>query len=169
MKRLIFKSMLILFIAALGCKDNKKKDVHAQHTTEMVAEIYTCPMHPEIIRDKPGTCPICGMDLVKKEMDAATIAGVQLESLLKPTNQYVISAMPVTAIKKEQIVAEIDALGRVEYNTRMIGNISARIKGRIEKLYVRYKYQFIKKGQIIMDIYSPELLTAQQNLLFILK
>ena len=161
--------MLILFIAALGCKDNKKKDVHAQHTTEMVAEIYTCPMHPEIIRDKPDTCPICGMDLVKKEMDATAIAGVQLESLLKPTNQYVISTIPITAIKKEQIVVEIDALGRVEYDTRMIGIISARINGRIEKLYVRYKYQYIKKGQKIMDIYSPELLTAQQNLLFILK
>ena len=95
--------------------------------------------------------------------------GVQLESLLKPTNQYVISTIPVTAIKKEQIVAEIDALGRVEYDTRMIGNISARINGRIEKLYVRYKYQYIKKGEKIMDVYSPELLTAQQNLLFILK
>ena len=138
-------------------------------TAEAEKLIYTCSMHPQIIRDKPGNCPICGMQLVKKETGATLITGVQLESLLKPTNQYVISTIPVTAIKKEQIVAEIDALGRVEYDTRMIGNISARINGRIEKLYVRYKYQYIKKGEIIMDIYSPELLTAQQNLLFILK
>ena len=151
--------------------DGKEKGVADNLNTTAEAEkvLYTCSMHPQIIRDKPGNCPICGMQLVKKEMDAATITGVQLESLLKPTNQYVISTIPVTAIKKEQIVAEIDALGRVEYDTRMIGNISARINGRIEKLYVRYKYQYIKKGEKIMDIYSPELLTAQQNLLFILK
>ncbi|MDP3683719.1 MAG: efflux RND transporter periplasmic adaptor subunit [Ignavibacteria bacterium] len=63
----------------------------------------------------------------------------------------------------------MDALGRVEYDTRMTGSISARVSGRIEKLYVRYKYQHIRKGQKIMDVYSPELLTAQQNLLFITK
>lgn len=106
---------------------------------------------------------------IKNEMAAIEIPDVPLESLLKPTNQFVISAIPVTAIKKEEVVAKIDALGRVEYDTRMIGNISARINGRIEKLYVRYKYQYIKAGQKIMEIYSPELLIAQQNLLFILK
>ncbi len=63
----------------------------------------------------------------------------------------------------------MNVLGTIEYDTKMIGNISARVNGRIEKLYIRYKYQFINKGQKIMDIYSPELLTAQQNLLFILK
>ena len=158
---------LLLFSSA--CNSDKKLD-HTQHTdTGNKKDIYTCPMHPQIIRDKPGQCPICGMELVKKVADAAQIADVQLESLLKPTNQYVISNIAVTAIKKEEEVAKIDALGRVEYDTRMIGNISARINGRIEKLYVRYKYQYIKAGQKIMEIYSPELLTAQQNLLFILK
>ena len=108
-------------------------------------------------------------ELVKKETDAAPIIRVQLESLLKPTNQFVISTIPVTAIKKDQVVTVIDAVGIIEYDTKMIGNISARINGRIEKLYVRYKYQFVKNGQKIMDIYSPEMLTAQENLLFILK
>ena len=164
--QLITVSLLLLLLA---CNNDGKVD-HTQHTNaDNKKALYTCPMHPQILKDQPGKCPICGMELVKKGMDEALITGVQLESLLKPTNQYVISTIPVTAIKKEQIVAEIDALGKVEYDTRMIGNISARINGRIEKLYVRYKYQYIKKGQKIMDIYSPELLTAQQNLLFILK
>ena len=52
---------------------------------------------------------------------------------------------------------------------RAAGSISARVSGRIEKLYLRYRYQPIEAGQKIMDIYSPELLTAQQNLLFLLK
>ena len=99
----------------------------------------------------------------------AVLPAVQLETLLKPTNEFVISSIPVTTITKEEVVSEINAVGTIEYDTKMIGNISARINGRIEKLYVRYKYQFIKKGQKIMEIYSPELLTAHENLLFILK
>ncbi|WP_276363832.1 efflux RND transporter periplasmic adaptor subunit [Daejeonella sp. H1SJ63] len=100
-------------------------------------------------------------ELIRRELS--------LETSLKSANEYVISTIPVTAIKKDTITVEIDAMGRVEYDTRMTGSISARISGRIEKLYVRYKYQHIEKGQKIMDVYSPELLTAQQNLLFVTK
>ncbi len=161
-------SSSLLWVAVACNKD--VKDDHTQHNPiDIIAEQYTCPMHPQIIKDKPGQCPICGMDLVKKESDSAPITGVELGSLLRPTNEYVISAIPVTAIKIDQISSEIDAIGSIEYDTRMIGNISAKINGRIEKLYVRYTYEYIKKGQKIMDIYSPELLTAQQNLLFVLK
>ena len=96
-------------------------------------------------------------------------SGLSLESSLKSGNEYVISTIPVTTIKKDRKTIEIDALGRVEYDTRMTGSISARVSGRIEKLYVRYKYQQIRKGQKIMDVYSPELLTAQQNLLFVIQ
>ena len=130
---------------------------------------YTCPMHPEVIKDKPGTCPICGMDLVKKETGNQKVGDVELTSLLKPTNEFVVSSIPVTSIEQRDEQIEIEALGNIAYDTRQVGSISARVSGRIEKLYVRYRYQKIKKGQRILDIYSPELLTAQQNLLFLLK
>ena len=130
---------------------------------------YTCPMHPEINKDQPGSCPICGMDLVKKETGNKKVEEVQLESLLKPTNEFVVSAIPVTTIEKRGEQIEIEALGNIAYDTRQVGSISARVSGRIEKLYVRYRYQKITKGQKIMEIYSPELLTAQQNLLFLLR
>lgn len=130
---------------------------------------YTCPMHPEIIKDKPGTCPICGMDLVKKETDSKKVGDVELESLLKPTNEFVVSSIPVTTVEQRDEQIEVEALGNIAYDTRQAGSISARVSGRIEKLYVRYRYQKISKGQRIFDIYSPELLTAQQNLLFLLK
>lgn len=129
-----------MFLAA--CKNEKKED-HTQHIKE----------------ENP----------VKKEADTTLINDVQLESLLKPTNEFVISNILVTVVNTERVVTEMNVLGTIEYDTKMIGNISARVNGRIEKLYIRYKYQFINKGQKIMDIYSPELLTAQQNLLFILK
>lgn len=131
--------------------------------------LYTCSMHPQIIRDKPGKCPICGMTLVKKESDSKIIHGVSLHTLLQPANSYAVSTIPSTTLKKMEEPIEINALGYTAYNTSEVGAISARISGRIERLYVKFRYQYIKKGQKIMDIYSPELLTAQQNLLFILK
>ena len=73
----------------------------------------------------------------------------------------------VTPQKGEEKI-NIEALGVVAYDTREVSTIAARISGRIEKLYVHYRYQPIKKGQKIMEIYSPELVTAQQNLLFLI-
>jgi Cu(I)/Ag(I) efflux system membrane fusion protein len=126
-------------------------------------------MHPEIIRERPGKCPICGMDLIKEKADSRRIDEVELESLLRPTNEFVISSIPVTTIQKREEQIEIESLGNIVYDTRQVGSISARVSGRIEKLYVKYRYQKISKGQHILDIYSPELVTAQQNLLFLLK
>lgn len=139
------------------------------HNHEQEKVVYTCPMHPEVIKDEPGACPICGMDLVKKETGNKKVEDIEMESLLKPTNEFVISSIPVTTIEKRGEQIEIEALGNIAYDTRQVGSISARVSGRIEKLYVRYRYQKISKGQQILDIYSPELLTAQQNLLFLLK
>ena len=156
-----------LLLIASAC--NGKKQNHSEHQQPVTSNQYTCPMHTEIIRDKPGQCPICGMDLVKKETGGKKSADAELESLLKPTNEFVVSTIPVTTMQKREEQIEIEALGNIAYDTREVGSISSRIAGRIEKLYVRYRYQQINKGQRILDIYSPELMTAQQNLLFLLK
>lgn len=92
-----------------------------------------------------------------------------LVSLINPTNAYVVSSVPVTALEKRQEDLEVEALGTITYDTRFVNNISSRVAGRIEKLYVRYRFQQVRKGQRIMDLYSPELLTAQQELLFLQK
>jgi membrane fusion protein, copper/silver efflux system len=105
----------------------------------------------------------------KKGAKTKPVKEVKLESLIKPTNQFVVSGIPLTAIQKSEEQIEIEALGIVTYDTREVGTISARISGRIERLYVRYRYQKITKGQKILEIYSPEIQTAQQNLLFLLK
>jgi Cu(I)/Ag(I) efflux system membrane fusion protein len=167
MKRSISIIALLLFVLVQSC-DNKKV-AHNDHKTESDKVFYTCPMHPEIVRDKPGNCPICGMALVEKNSDGIKVNDIKLESLLKPTNEFVLSTIPVTSIKKKEEEIEVEALGSIAYDTRQVESISARVSGRVEKLYVRYRYQKINKGDRIMDIYSPELLTAQQNLLFLLK
>jgi Cu(I)/Ag(I) efflux system membrane fusion protein len=168
MQTLRYKTVLF-FLLFLGnavifssCKD---KGIQTSATKEE----WTCSMHPEIIRDKPGSCPICGMDLIKKVDNAVAINDIQLNDLLQPTDRFVVSSVQVTTLQRKEVPVEVDALGTVAYDTRLVNTISARVSGRIEKLYVKYRYQHIMKGQKIMDIYSPELLTTEQELLFLLK
>jgi len=152
----------VVFIADCNSSDKSKANATAK-------QLYRCPMHHEIIRDKPGTCPICGMDLVPFGGEEKVISDVNLTTLLRPTNSYVISTIPVTSIQQSEEQIEVAALGTIQYDTRAIGSISSRVSGRIEKLYLKYTFQDVSRGQRVMDIYSPELLTAQQNLLFLIK
>src|SRR5258705_12142294 len=101
--RLRFKNILIVFVVVListivftACKNKQTSTVE----TSTKKELWTCSMHPEIIRDKPGTCPICGMDLIKKEENATTINDIQLNDLLQPTDRFVVSSIPVTTLKR---------------------------------------------------------------------
>lgn len=149
-----------------GCK-GKGDAPHAEHNETV--ETYTCPMHPEIVRNQPGSCPICGMDLVKKEAGGARNQDVELEALLRPTNEFVLASVPVITPERGKEEVELEALGSIAYDTRQVGSIASKVGGRIERLYVRYRYQEVRKGQRIMDIYSPELMTAQQNYLFLLR
>jgi len=168
MKLLVILNLILLALLQ-GCHNVENTD-HSNHSVTKQEELYTCPMHTEIIRNKPGQCPICGMDLVKVEShEPPQSRDIELESLLKPTNQFVISSIPVTAVQKRAEQVEIEAPGYVTYNAQEIGSIAARVTGRIERLYVRNRFEKIKKGQHILDVYSPELMTAQENLLLILK
>ncbi|MDE3183639.1 MAG: efflux RND transporter periplasmic adaptor subunit [Bacteroidota bacterium] len=168
---IIIKTFLLLSFALglmlfMGCKNHNKNKVGAATETE---EIYSCSMHPQIIEHAPGRCPICGMTLVKKENAAREISKVDLSTLLEPVNNTVLSSVPVTSVKFEKQQLRLNALGTVEYDTRFMKTISARVSGRINKLYIKYRFQPVRAGEKIMELYSPELLTAQQNLLFLIK
>jgi hypothetical protein len=158
---------LIFIVIGISCK-NKVSETHT-HEISAGKQLYTCSMHPQVIRDKPGKCPICGMDLIKKEDKAQKINDIQLEDLLQPANEFVISSVPITTVKSGREEIAIEAIGNIQNDTRQEAAISSRVTGRIERLYVRYRYQMIMPGDKIMDIYSPEIATAQQNLLFLLK
>lgn len=91
----------------------------------------------------------------------------ELAHLIKPSNSQVVSKLPVIrAIYGSRIFTE-EVQGVVSYDSRNEQNISSRVTGRIEKLWIRYNYQPVQKGQLIMEIYSPDLVAAQQELLFI--
>jgi len=134
---------------------------------EPVSKVYTCPMHPEIIRDKPGQCPICGMDLVEKGMTSNT-EKLNLGAIIEPVNETIIGEIKTTIPVVKTIAGQVSAKGYISYNPKNSSAISSRYSGRIDKLYVKYNFQEVIKGQKIMDIYSPELLTAQQDYVFLL-
>ena len=162
----IWYLFLLLALVATACNTNSGKESKQEVKSH---QQYRCPMHREIVRDKPGNCPICGMELVAFGGEEKALKEVSLNTLLRPTNSYVISSVAVTSIQQEEEPVKVEAFGTVQYDTRGMGVISARVGGRIEKLYLKYTFQEVSKGQKIMDIYSPELLTAQQNLLFLMK
>ncbi len=152
---------IIILIALSGCS---KKSDHA-HEQE-----YTCPMHPTILQDKPGTCPVCGMDLVLKGRvgDEVKITS-ELNYLLKPTNVSVVGSIKaITPVLKSVEITD-ETNGVITYDTKRITSIPIRVGGRIEKLLIKYNFQPVRKGEKILEIYSPELLTAQRDLLFLQK
>lgn len=143
-----------------------KSDSHSE--IEHPKEVYTCSMHSQIIKDKPGNCPICGMTLVKKMTEDHSEKNDSIGHLLKPTDNFVVGNYQTTTAKDTIISSEISLPGIVAYDSNSAVNISARISGWIEKMYVNYKYQKVKRGQKIFELYSPELLTEQQNFIYLI-
>ena len=141
-----------------------KSDNHSE--MEHQNEVYTCSMHPEIIRDEPGNCPICGMTLVKKVTDNNSIDDSSIDNLIKPTDNFIVGKYQTTTAIDTTISSEINLPGIVAYDPNSSVNIAARMNGRIERMYVNYKYQKVNKGQKLFDLYSPELLTEQQNFIY---
>jgi len=169
MNRYLKYSLLTIVILAIGFAIYyfaTKWDNHSGH--EQQAAVYTCPMHPEIIQDKPGNCPICGMTLVKKVTNNHTEESNSIENVLKPTDNFIVGNYKTTTAKDTTISSEINLPGIVAYDQNSFVNIAARASGRIEKMYVNYKYQKVNKGQKLFDLYSPELLTEQQNFIYLI-
>lgn len=163
MKKLSIYVVLSLF--ALGCGEkNPSHEVHLEKE-----KIYTCPMHSEIIRNEPGQCPICGMKLVEKIETGEKLQSDSLEILFKPTNEVVLSNVKTIFPKQKEIPSETEVSGIITYDTKQISSVSARVSGRIDKLFVKYRYQPVTKGQKLMEIYSKELVTEQENFIYLLK
>lgn len=163
----IILSCVLLGVWLLGaCTHDKKEQAKTQGKTDVK---YTCPMHPQVLEDHPGTCPICGMTLVKKSGQASEGAGISLNTVLEPVNSSVISSVKAITPRQKEVPIVIAAEGYLDFDTRTFNNIASRFSGRIEKLYIKYAFQEIHRGQRIFDIYSPELVTGQQDLIYLTK
>jgi Cu(I)/Ag(I) efflux system membrane fusion protein len=164
--KIVLTSLLLGTILLTACSNGKKKPVAVQVKSDVK---YTCPMHPQIMEDHPGSCPICGMALVKKSGQASEGAGISLNTVLQPVNNTVISSVSAIIPAQKDVAMEISAEGYLDFDTRTFNNISSRFSGRIEKLYIKYAFQEIHQGQRIFDIYSPDMVNAQQDLIYLTK
>ena len=157
-------AIILLMLLAVFASCNKGGD-HAEH-----ADTYTCPMHPTVISDRPSTCPVCGMDLVRKARPGEEVEITEdLSKLLKSPNETVIASIKTIKGEYKSMTVSTAAQGVVTYDTRNIYTIPTRIGGRLEKVFLKYAFQKVRKGQKVVEIYSPELLTAQRELIFLLE
>lgn len=150
-----------MFFGGSGSSENTNPSIE-EHAQE-VSAIWTCSMHPQIQMDKAGSCPICGMELIP---------------LMKDEGDNDISADAVVLSKSAMKIAEVETIlieagvpfkdvvlpGMVMADERRISELTAHFPGRIEKLFVNFTGQKVRKGQTLATIFSPELVTAQKEL-----
>jgi len=183
---------------SVSMKQSSVKETAIEHGLKHQDPKYVCPMHPQIIRGKPGNCPLCGMDLVLKEQEDAAESkekkllywvapmdpayrrdapgkspmgmdlvpvydeggGVSVKiSPIVENNMGVRSAMA----ERKRLWRRIDTVGYVDFDENMISHIHLRTKGWIEKLTVKSEGERVKKGQLLFEVYSPDLVNAQEE------
>ena len=149
---------IVLITSLWACETKKDGDQKAE-----AKQTYTCPMHPQIVQDKPGTCPICGMDLVP-----ITAGGDKTEVTLSES-QIELANITVQRVSIQEIGNSILLNGRLRTDETQTEVVSTRVPGRLDKLLIKETGVPIKKGQIIYEIYSEQLLTYQQEFLLALE
>ena len=160
---------LLLLLLLFSCKGKKEThSITAAHTHSEESK-YTCPMHPQIVQNQSGKCPICGMDLVPVSSSNELHLDSSILPLLKPVNEQVVSTISTITPESGSRVFSLPIEGIVTYDTRKQASISSRVAGRIERMYIKYNYQPVRKGQLIMEIYSPDLAAAQRELIYLSK
>ena len=144
------------------------------HATSHVEEdagakqVWTCSMHPQVRQNEPGKCPICGMDLILATGDGESAAGGVAELTLSSAARK-LAAIATTRVERKFVAAEVRLVGKVAFDETRVRNITAWIPGRLDRLYVDYTGVPVKKGDHLVSLYSPQLLTAQEELLAAIK
>lgn len=141
---------------------NKMEDKQEQPILVNKADVWTCSMHPQIHLDKPGKCPLCGMDLILLNQNDASIDPDAIHLTKEATE---LANVLTSVVTKQKPVKEIRLYGKVQADERLLQSQVAHIPGRIEKLSVNFTGERVRKGQTLALIYSPELVTAQQELI----
>ncbi len=168
------KNMLYIGLAVIGGllagylifgnNSNEGLDDEHDHSQEMVSgEMWTCSMHPQIMQPEPGDCPICGMDLIPAESEADGLAIGQF----KLTKNAMALANIITTKVGPGISGNnsLKLSGKIKENEKALKTQASYFDGRIEKLFINFEGEEVRSGQQLATIYSPELVSAQQELI----
>lgn len=145
-----------MFGGASQKEANEEKHEHSKNT------IWTCSMHPQIRQNEPGQCPLCGMDLIPLS-DEGNREDNPMEIKMSPTAMQ-LANVQTSIITKRKPIKEVRMNGKIKADERNVTSQSSHIPGRIEKLMVSFTGESVQKGQVLAYVYSPELVTAQEEL-----
>ena len=140
------------------------QDDHAGHDhSSDEATIWTCSMHPQIQLPEPGACPLCGMDLIPLQTDGAVVLA-PTEIKLSAHAQK-LAFLRLAVVERREVDREIHMVGKVEYDESSLKTITSRVEGRLDRLYVDYTGIEVNEGDHLVYLYSPELISAQEEFL----
>ena len=151
-------TIVVLFFL-VSCKEKKKAALQNPDI------YYTCSMHPQIMQPGPGNCPICGMKLISVEKKK----GADADAILLSDQQVQLGNIQVDTIGKGNIGDETILTATLNMDETKTTTVSARISGRIDKLYFKNTGDYVSKGQKLYDLYSEELNNAQQEYILALE
>ena len=161
----------LLLIAAFAAGFMLRKPRHtaqpvqeAEHTHENNVDFWTCSMHPQIQQPEPGFCPICAMDLIP--VSGSIEEDEDHRSLVKLTPYaQKLAELETAPVRRDFAKVRIRMPAKLAWDETRVSRIAARVPGRLEHLYADYTGIPVQKGDALFSVYSPELLTAQQELL----
>ncbi len=136
-------------------------DTAMEHAAKHQDPDYVCPMHPRIVQDEPGSCPICGMDLVEQE--PRTGGGSPVVELDSATVRHM--NLQTTEVTRQTLWKYIETVGRIAYDESRVYHVHPRTSGWVEELHIEAVGDPVEAGQTLLTVYSPEIVGAQEELL----
>ncbi|HZK93405.1 MAG TPA: efflux RND transporter periplasmic adaptor subunit [Prolixibacteraceae bacterium] len=165
-RQTIFLSITLIvgiFLGWVFFHSSPAKEENHDHAAETSKEtIWTCAMHPQIRMHEPGKCPICGMKLIPLNQGGVTI---DPDAIRMTPEAAQLANVLTSKVSKQSPVKELRLYGKVQADERLLQSQVSYLPGRIEKLLVNFTGEVVRKGQTLAVIYSPDLVTAQQELL----
>ncbi len=163
--RLILIALLLLAFASgyFFSGDSSSTANNHGHTSDATSSVWTCSMHPQIQQPQFGQCPICGMDLIPvSDEDDGDLGERELK--LSPA-AIKLAAIQVAPVERKFVATEVRMNGKVAYDETRLRDIAAYVPGRIDRLYVDFTGTTVRNGDHLADLYSPKLISAQEELL----
>ncbi len=162
--------VLLLVVLVLGFwlgrlgEPEKPKTGQVAAVAEAKPQVWTCSMHPQIKLPKPGLCPICNMSLIPLTIDE-TQAGASMRQLTVSESAKKLMDIEVAPVERKFVNAVVRMVGKVDYDETNLAYITAWVPGRLDRLFVDYTGVPVNKGDHLVYLYSPELISAQEELL----